>query len=200
MTASAAEARSSKIALPNWRATVASINHWWQQVKLLVAVGLLVVVAGFVGAQVQQRLDAEERANLVARFPIVKEQERAACTREFTAKIDGLERVNKQATDDLAAMKQSVGDTNQIVAYTLRWLGDRAKLNDARQAALIKQAREAAVAANAAAQKTDVVEQKVNVATAKAVEAASTAKAVDKKLETAVQPPQPAQPWIGNRR
>jgi hypothetical protein len=161
---------------------------------------LLLSVAGFVGAQWQQRLDAEERANLVARFPIVKEQERAACTREFTAKVDGLERVNKQATDDLAAMKQSIGDTNQIVAYTLRWLGDRAKLNDARQAVIIKQAREAAVAANAAAQKTEVVEQKVNVATAKAVEAASTAKAVDKKLETAVQPPQPAQPWIGNRR
>jgi hypothetical protein len=189
-----------KIASPNWRATVATINHWWRQIKLLVAVAMLILVAGFAGAQWQSRADSEERATLIARFPIVKEQERAACTREFTAKIDGLELVNKQGGESLAALKAQMQDMHEIVAYTLRYLGDRAKLNDARQAAIIKQAREAATAANAAAQKTDVVEQKVNVATAKAVEAASTAKAVDKKLETAVQPPLPPQPWMGGNR
>jgi Tfp pilus assembly protein PilO len=166
---------------------VATINHWWRQIKLLVAVAMLILVAGFAGAQWQSRADSEERATLIARFPIVKEQERAACTREFTAKIDGLELVNKQGGESLAALKAQMQDMHEIVAYTLRYLGDRAKLNDARQAAIIKQAREAATAANAAAQKTDVVEQKVNVATAKAV-------------ETAVQPPLPPQPWMGGNR
>jgi hypothetical protein len=179
---------------------VARLNHWWQQSKLLVAVGLLVLVAGFLGAQWQQRVDADERAVLIGRFPKVRAEERAACTREFTAKIEGLERVNQRGADDLAAMKQSIADTNQIVAYTLRFLGDRARLTDARQTALIKQARQAAVAASVAAQKTEVVEQKVAVATAKATEAASTAKAVDKKLDSAVQLPKPALPWAGNRR
>jgi hypothetical protein len=179
---------------------VARINNWWQQVKLLVAVALIAAVAGFIGAQWQQRVDADERAVLIDRFPKVRAEERAACTREFTAQVDGLKAVNERGAVDLAAMKQSIADTNQIVAYTLRFLGDRARLTDARQTALIKQARQAAVAASVAAQKTEVVEQKVNVATAKAAEAASTAKAVDKKLDTAVQPPKPALPWAGNRR
>ena len=179
---------------------MARINHWWQQVKLLVAVGLLVLVAGFFGAQWQQRVDADERALLIDRFPKVRAEERAACTREFTAQIEGMKAVNERGAADLAAMKQSIADTNQIVAYTLRFLGDRAKLTDARQAAVIKQARAAAAAASVAAQKTEVVEQKVSIATAKAVEAASTAKAVDKKLDRAVQPQLPAQPWAGNKR
>lgn len=179
---------------------MARINHWWQQVKLLVAVAMLAAVAGFIGAQWQQRVDSNERTVLLDRFPKVRAEERAACTREFAAKVEGLERVNQRGADDLAAMKQSIDATNQIVAYTLRFLGDRARLTDARQAALIKQARAAAVAANVAAQKTEAVEQKVNVATAKATEAASTAKAVDKKLDTAVQPPKSPQPWAGNRR
>jgi len=179
---------------------VARINHWWQQIKLLVAVAMLILVAGFVGAQWQQRADSDERAVLIDRFPKVRAEERAACTREFTAQIDGLKAVNERGAADLAAMKQSIADTNQIVAYTLRFLGDRARLTDARQAALIKQARAAAAAASVAAEKTEVVEQKVSVATAKAVEAASTAKAVDKKLDNAVQPMLPAQPWAGTRR
>ena len=179
---------------------MARINHWWQQIKLLVAVAMLAAVAGFIGAQWQQRVDANERAVLIDRFPIVRAQERAACTREFTAQINGLTAVNERGAEDLAAMKQSIADTNQIVAYTLRFLGDRARLTDARQAAMIQQARQAAIAANVAAQKTEVVEQKVTVATAKAVEAASTAKAVDKKLDSAIQPPLPAQPWAGTRR
>ncbi|AET90691.1 hypothetical protein BYI23_B000840 [Burkholderia sp. YI23] len=108
--------------------------------------------------------------------------------------------MNQQATQALSDIRAQMEDTHEVVAYTLRFLGDRAKLTDARQAALIKQARQAAAAATVAAQKTEAVEQKVTVATAKAVEAASTAKAVDKKLDTAVQPPLQAQPWAGTRR
>lgn len=179
---------------------MAKINHWWMQVKLLVAVGMLIIVAGFAGAQWQQRADAEERAVLINRFPVVRADERKACEREFTTKVSGLESMNQQATQALLDLRSQMEDTHEVVAYTLRFLGDRAKITDARQAALIKQARQAAAAATVAAQKTDAVEAKVTVATAKAVEAASTARAVDKKLETAVQPPLPAQPWAGTRR
>jgi uncharacterized iron-regulated protein len=137
---------------------------------------------------------------LIDRFPKVRAEERAACTREFTAQINGLTALNEQGRQALDDIRAQMEDTHDVVAYTLRFLGDRARLTDARQAALIKQTRQAAAAATIAAQKTEAVEQKVTVATAKAVEAASTAKAVDKKLDTAVRPPLPPQPWIGNRR
>ncbi|MDR5761970.1 hypothetical protein [Caballeronia sp. LZ035] len=176
------------------------LNHWWRQFKLLIAVGLLVLVAGFAGAQWQSRADADERAVLIERFPKVRAEERAACTREFTAQVDGLTALNEQGKRALDDIRAQMEDTHEVVAYTLRFLGDRAKVNDARTAAMLKQTRAAAAAATTAAEKTESVEQKVTVATAKAVEAASTAKAVDKKLDTAVQPPQPAQPWVGNRR
>ncbi|WP_250512714.1 hypothetical protein [Caballeronia sp. INDeC2] len=179
-----------------------NLSQWWRASKLLIAVCLLVLVAGFAGAQWQSRADADERAVLLDRFPKVRAEERAACTREFTAQINGLKAVNEQGASDLAAMKQSIDDTNRIVAYTLRFLGDRAKVTDARQAALIKQARQAAAAATVAAQKTEVVEQKVAVAATKADEAASAVKSVDKKLETATHPTAavPPTPWAGSRR
>ncbi len=179
---------------------MAKLNHWWRQAKLLVAVVLLVLVAGFVGAQWQSRTDADERAALLNRFPIVRKQEREACVREFSAQMAGLKALNEQGTRALDDIRLLITDTHDVAQYTLRFLGDRAKLTDARQAALIKQTRQAAAAATAAAQKTELVEQKVTVATAKAVEAATTAKAVDKKLDSAVQPPLPAQPWAGTRR
>ncbi|SAK71358.1 hypothetical protein AWB80_03811 [Caballeronia pedi] len=177
-----------------------NLSQWWRASKLLIAVGLLVLVAGFAGAQWQSRADADERAALLDRFPIVRKQEREACVREFSAQVSGLKALNEQGAKALDDIRAQMEDTHEVVAYTLRFLGDRAKLTDARQAALIKQARQAAAAATAAAQKTEVVEQKVSVATAKATEAATTAKAVDKKLESAVQPPLPVQPWAGNRR
>jgi hypothetical protein len=183
---------------------VAKLNHWWQQVKLPVAVGLLVIVAGFLGAQWQQRIDSEERSVLIDRFPKARAAAAASATEaadaKYAAQIKGLEGENAALRSSQALIAKSVADTHEIAAYTLRFLGDRARVTDARQATLIKKANEAALAATAAAQKTEVVEQKINVATAAATAAASTAKAVDKKLETAVQPPQPAQPWIGNRR
>lgn len=190
----------SRIESLNWRAKLPNLSQWWRASKLLIAVCLLVLVAGFAGAQWQSRADADERAVLISRFPTVRADERRACEREFTAKVAGLEGMNQQATQALSDIRAQMEDTHEVVAYTLRFLGDRAKVTDARQAALIKQARQAAAAATVAAQKTEAVEQKVTVATAKAVEAASTAKAVDKKLDTAVQPPLPPQPWVGNRR
>ncbi len=161
---------------------------------------LLASVAGFIGAQWQQRADAEERATLIARFPVVRADERKACEREFFGEIAGLQRLNQQGTQALADIRAQMEETHELAAYTLRFLGDRAKINDARQNTIIKQARDAAAAASAAAKKSEVVEQKINVATATAAEAASTAKAVDRKLDNAVQPARPAQPWIGNRK
>lgn len=179
---------------------MARLKQWWIEVKLPVAVGLLAIVAGFVGAQWQQRADARERSLLLKRFPIVREQERKACEREFSAKVDGLEKLSDQGAHALADVHQLVQDTHALAEYILRFLGDRAKVNDARQAVLIKQAKQATTAATTAAQKSAVVEQNVAIAAAKAVEAASTAKAVDRKLDTAVRPALPAQPWAGDRR
>lgn len=157
--------------------------------KLVVMVLLLASVAGFCGAQWQQRSDAQERATLISRFPIVRADERRACEREFAGQIAGYK-----------DLKTQMDETHELAAYTLRFLGDRARINDERQSTIIRQARDAAAAAAVAAKKTEVVEQKVNVATASAAEAASAARAVGKKLDSAVQPARSAQPWIGNRR
>ncbi|MDR5825777.1 hypothetical protein [Caballeronia sp. LZ043] len=167
--------------------------------------GLLGVAAGgfFIGqwGMSVDRADwAKERAGYIKRFPEVRTEARNACVAEYEGKVQQLQQQNQQNVQALSDLRSLITDTHDVAQYTLRFLGDRAKLTDARQAALIKQARQAAAAATVAAQKTEAVEQKVTVATAKAVEAASTAKAVDKKLDTAVQPALPPQPWAGNRR
>lgn len=51
--------------------------------------------------------------------------------------------------------------THELAPYTLRFLGDRAKVNEARTATMLKQTRAAAAAAAVkAAKKIEVVEQK----------------------------------------
>lgn len=188
------------------------MNYWdrrkelWPTVKPFAAVGLLLVVAGFAGAQWQSRLDGDERAALIDRFPKVRAEAAAnatqACQATFAAKMEGLSASNRQYADDMTSLKGLMQTTNDLAAYTLRFLGDRAKVADQHSAAVLKQTREATAAAVDAAQKIAPLEQKVNVAVAKVDAAASGVKSLDKKFETATRPTAavPAQPWIGNRR
>jgi hypothetical protein len=186
-----------------------SLKATWFRIDIYVGCFLVIVASAAAGAAVMNWFNARERITLIERFPVVRAEERAACTREFSAQIDGLKRLNEQGAQALVALQSQMNDTHNVVAYTLRFLGDRAKISDARTAAMLKQARAAAVAANTAAekteavaQKTEVVEQKVTVAATKADEAASTAKATEKKLDTATHPTAvvPSTPWAGNRR
>ncbi|WP_250451222.1 hypothetical protein [Caballeronia sp. ATUFL_M2_KS44] len=144
----------------------------------------------------------KERAQYVKRFPEVRAEERASCTREYEAKLTGVQALSKQQADDVAAMKKQIDSTNELVAYTLRFLGDRAKVADQRNAAMLKQTKVAAAAAVDAKQTAEKVDQKVNVAVVKADEAASAVKSVDKKLDTATHGTAavPPTPWAGNRR
>ena len=176
------------------------INQAWHEVKLLVAVGLLLIVAGFLGAQWQSRADSDERSVLIDRFPIVRAQERASCAKEYDAKVDGLRALGIERDKREAAQTAAMADLHNLTAYTLRFLGDRARINDQRNAAMMKQTAVAAQAAQTVQKTAEQIDRKVAVAVVKADEAAATAKAVDKKLETAVQPPQPPKPWIGNQR
>lgn len=133
---------------------------------------------------------------------MVRKQKRDSCTREYEAKLTGVQAVSKQQADDMAEMKKLMQTTNDLAAYTLRFLGDRAKISDQRTAAMLRQTQAATVAATNAAQKTAAVATTVAVAVVKADEAASAAKATEKKLDTATRGTAavPAQPWIGNRR
>lgn len=185
--------------------------RWWVFIACLMGGFGGMLAAGYFlgqwGISTERAKWAEERSALFKRFPVVRAEERAACTREYTAQITGLKATaaardaqDRQTASDVADMKVLMKTTNDLAAYTLRFLGDRAKVNDQRSATMLKQTREAVVAATAAQQTTAQVEQKVAVAAVKADEAASTAKAVDRKLDTATHPALPAKPWAGSYR
>jgi len=185
--------------------------RWWVFIACLMGGFSGMLAAGYFlgqwGMSVERADWAAERAAYIKGVPVARAEERAACMREYTAQIDGLkataaarDALDKQTAADVADMKSLMKTTNDLAAYTLRFLGDRARVNDAQSAAMLKQAREAAVAATAAQKTTVQVEQKVNVAAVKADEAASTAKAVDKKLDSATHAPLPAKPWAGSYR
>lgn len=182
------------------------IRRAWQRFAGLASILLIMVSLFFAGMAVMYWIDRNERMQIMGRFPAARAAAAASATEaadaKYSAEISGLRAQNESLKESQALIAKSVADTNEIAAYTLRFLGDRAKINDARQAALIKQAKEAANAASVAAQRTEVVEQKVTVAANKADEAASTAKAVDKKLETATHPTAvvPPTPWAGSRK
>ncbi|BCQ23172.1 hypothetical protein NK8_12970 [Caballeronia sp. NK8] len=180
--------------------------RWWVMGACLIGGLVGVAAVGFFigqwGMSVERASWQAERSMYLARFPKVRQETREACTREFAGRIEGLEKLNERSEQALADLKAQMTDTHELAAYTLRFLGDRAKLTDARTATMLKQTRAAAAAAVAAAKKTEVVEQKVSVATASAAEAASTAKATEKKLDTATHPTAvaPSTPWAGSRR
>lgn len=185
--------------------------RWWVFITCLMGGFSGMLAAGYFLGQwgmSAERADwAAERAGYIKSVPVARAEERAACMREYTAQIDGMkataaarDALDRQTAADVADMKSLMKTTNDLAAYTLRFLGDRARVNDAQSAAMLKQAREAAVAATAAQKTTVQVEQKVNVAAVKADEAASTAKAVDRKLDSATHAPLPAKPWAGSYR
>lgn len=178
--------------------------RWWVMGACLLGGLAGVAAVGFFigqwGMSVERANWTKERAAYIKRFPEVRAETRNACVAEYDGKVQQLQQQNQQNIQAMSDLRSLITDTHDVAQYTLRFLGDRAKLTDARQAALIKQTRQAAAAATVAAQKTEAVEQKVAVAATKADEAANTAKAVDKKLETATHPSLPAQPWAGSRR
>lgn len=179
---------------------VQRLGNLWHRVAGFVGIFLVAVSLVAIGAAGMYWMDKGERMQLVERFPIVRAEERAACTREFTAKLEGMERLSKQGARAQADIEAQMRTTNELAAYTLRFLGDRARITDARAAVMLEQTRAAAVAANTAAQKSAQIAQKADVAAVKADEAASTAKAIDRRLDTAVHPPLPAKPWAGSYR
>lgn len=182
------------------------IKRAWQRFAGLASILLIMVSLFFAGMAVMYWIDRNERMQIMGRFPAARAAAAASATEAAEAKsaieISSLKAQNSSLRESQRLIAQSVDETHELAAYTLRFLGDRAKINDAHQAALIKQAKEAAVAATVAAKKTEVVEQKVTVAASKADEAASTAKAVDKKLDTATHPTAvvPPTPWAGSRK
>lgn len=172
----------------------------WSRIDAYVWNVLVMVIVAAASAGLVNWFNAHERVVLMDQFPVVRSEERAACTREFAAKMDGLTALNKQqGAASLDIKRQSEATLATLQALQI-WLSRRATVNDQQAASMLKQSRAAAVAAATAAQKTDAVEQQVNVAVVKANDAANTAKAVDKKLETATRPALPAKPWIGNQR
>lgn len=185
--------------------------RWWVFIGCLMGGFGGMLTAGYFlgqwGMSVERSQWNEERATLMKGFPVARAEERAACMREYSTQIAGLKAIaearDAQATQtaaDVADMKSLMKTTNELAAYTLRFMGDRARVNDQQSAVMLKQTHEAVVAATAAQKTTVQVEQKVNVAAVKADEAASTAKAVDKKLDTATRPALPAKPWSGGYR
>lgn len=184
------------------------VRDWrWWVVGICVLGGLFGVAAvGFFvgqwGMSVERSNWQTERAGYIKRFPEVRAETRNACVAEYEGKVQQLQQLNQQSAQSLADLKSQMADTQELAAYTLRFLGDRAKINDQRTAAMLKQSRVAAAAAVDAKQTAQVAEQKASVAAAKIDEAASAVKSVDKKLETATHGTAavPPQPWAGNRR
>ncbi|WP_321904371.1 hypothetical protein [Paraburkholderia tropica] len=170
----------------------------WQRVDIFVLFAMVVLLAMAAGAAVMNWINQRERMQLIDRFPVVRAEERAACVREFTGRINDLTKLNQQGAASLADLRQQMADTHELARFTLQFLGDRARISDAKSAAMLKQTREAAQAATAAQQTSVQVERKVAAAASKADEAASTAQDVSRKLDTAVRPPLPAKPWVGN--
>lgn len=183
------------------------LKTFWNRYDLYVGNVLLVVTSLGVGAGVMNWLNSHERSVLIDRFPIVRAEERAACTREFSAQLTsvrnaaaGSAALAKQTADDMTDLKALMKTTNDLAAYTLRFLGDRAKHADQVNATVLKQTKVAAEAAVDAKQTAQAADQKLNVVAGEAHDAKQTAQAVDKKLETATRPALPAKPWIGNQR
>lgn len=170
----------------------------WFRIDVFFLSTLVVLLAMAAGAGVMNWINQGERMQLVNRFPTVRAEERAACVREFKGRIDDLTQLNERSAQDLADLRPLIKDTHDVAAYTLRFLGDRARISDKRTTAVLQQAKQAAQAATAAQQTSAQVERKVAVAATKADEAASTAQAVSRKLDTATRPALPAKPWAGN--
>jgi len=174
----------------------------WTRIDSYVWNILVMLVVAATSAGLMNWFNSHQRAVLLDRFPIVRAQERLSCEKEYAAQITGLRALAAERDKREADQSKAMADLHELTAYILRFLGDRARVADRNAAVQLKEAKAAAAAAVDAKQKTEQVSAKVEVAVAKADEAASAVKQVDKKLETAVHPTAavPPTPWIGNRR
>jgi chromosome segregation ATPase len=134
-----------------------------------------------------------ERKALSDRIKDIRKEEYAAGVASSTAEIAAL----KKQIDDAGDIKAMVSDAHEIVAYTLRFLGKRAEITDARNAALLKQSKTAAAAAVEAKQSLDKVDKKLTEQAVKVDAAASAVQNVEKKLAPLPAPPQPSKGWFG---
>lgn len=171
------------------------IKEFWRSTRgYFFGLVLLVACCGLTYVRKDQadRGDREawqtERAAYIKRFPQVRAEERASCTREYEAQLTGLRELGVERDKREAEQTKAMADLHDLTAYMLRFVGDRARIADKNAAQQLKEARVAAAAAVDAKEKTEQVNQKVEVAVAKADEAASAVKSVDQKLETAVRP------------
>lgn len=90
---------------------------FWHRVAGATGIFLVITSAVGIGAAGMYLADRNERMQLVNRFPAVRSEERAACTREFQARIDGLTRLNEQGAQSLAELQAQMADTHDVVAY-----------------------------------------------------------------------------------
>lgn len=164
--------------------------RWWVVVVSLTSGMLGVLAVGFFLGQLGMSSERSEwqaeRAAYIKRFPEVRAETRQACVKEYEGKLA-----------DFADLKAQMQMTNDLAAYTLRFLGDRAKIADHNTAVVLKQSKIATAAAVDAKQTAEQVDRNVIVAGAKADEAASAKKAIDKKLEKA-STPAPSTSWFGS--
>ncbi|AMM17521.1 hypothetical protein AX768_25315 [Burkholderia sp. PAMC 28687] len=156
-----------------------------------------VLSAGYFLGQWSAR-DSVEQANterkaMTARIPVIRKEEYAAGVASSETKIASLQK----QIDDAGDIKAMVQDAHEIVAYTLRFLGKRAEITDARNAALLKQSRTAAAAAVEAKQSLDKVDKKLTEQAVKVDAAASAVQNVEKKLAPPPPPAQPSKGWFG---
>ena len=168
----------------------------------IITLGAIGAIAGFIasgyalgqwsGRESVSQANAERQA-LIARFPIVRKESYDAGVASSAAKIAALQK----QIDDAGDIKAMVADAHEIVAYTLRFLGKRAEIADARTAALLKQSKTAAAAAVEAKQSLDKVDKKLTEQAVKVDAAASAVQNVEKKLAPPPAPAQPSKGWFG---
>lgn len=179
-----------------------------QRVRLFGGGAMLVLACVIGGMQLQALIDRirvdialrqvsdfqKQNSDLILRFPIARAEARAQCVAEYTARIDGMTRVSQQQDRQMTEIKALVAQSNDLSQAVLRYLNDRAKVNDRNTATIVKQAKITAAAVTDAKLKVTEVDVKVNAAAKSAAVAASSVQAIDKKLEGATVRPAPAPP------
>lgn len=178
--------------------------RWWTFVLLGIGAVMTMLATGyFLGQRGMsvERADFKkeretwtaERKGYIERFPVVRKESYDAGVASSAAKIAALQK----QIDDFGDMKAMVADAHEIVAYTLRFLGKRAEITDARAAALLKQSKTAAAAAVEAKQSLDKVDKKLTEQAVKVDAAASAVQSVEKKLAPASTPAPAGKGWFG---
>lgn len=175
--------------LKDWR--------WWAFVVMAIGAISGAVSCGYFlgqrGVSIERDKWTAERKDLIARFPIVRKEAYDAGVASANAKIASMQK----QIDDFGDMKAMVADAHEIVAYTLRFLGKRAEIADARTAALLKQTKTATALAVETKQSLDQYGKKIAEQGAKIDATASGVQSVEKKLAPASTPAPAGKGWFG---